>query len=87
MRLAAACWLLLHADTGDDGYLESARAANRFVRRTLRLEGSAGLRGGVKGSFPVDGAYARYQLPNWAAKFMIDANRLELRAAVPAARG
>ena len=66
---------------------QSPRAANRFVRRTLRLEGSAGLRGGVKGSFPVDGAYARYQLPNWAAKFMIDANRLELRAAVPAARG
>lgn len=82
----AACWLLLHAATGDEGYLESARAANRFVRRTLRLEGSAGLRGGVKGSFPVDGAYARYQLPNWAAKFMIDANLLELRAAVPAAR-
>ena len=77
----AACWLLLHADTGEASYLEAARAANRFVRRTLRLDGSAGLRGGVKGSFPVDGAYGRYQLLNWAAKFMIDANLLELRAA------
>jgi hypothetical protein len=31
----------------------------------------------VRGSFPLDGAYCRYQYPNWAAKFLIDALVLE----------
>ena len=34
-------------------------------------------RGGVKGAFPVDGAYGEYEYLNWAAKFCIDANLLE----------
>ena len=31
--------------------------ANGFVRRTIRLDGPPDTRGGVKGSFPVDGGY------------------------------
>jgi hypothetical protein len=34
--------------------------------------------GGVKGSFPVSGGYGRFQYLNWACKFSIDANLLEL---------
>ena len=76
----AACWLLLHADTGDRRYLEAARAANRFVRRTIRMDGPAETRGGVKGSYPVSGDYGRYEYLNWAAKFAVDAFLMEMDA-------
>ena len=32
-----------------------------------------GIRGGIKGSHPVWGRYAPMSLPNWAAKFFVDA--------------
>lgn len=75
----AACWLLLHELTGEAGYRDSARAANRMVRRTIDVTGPAKIGGGVKGSFPVSGGYGRFQYLNWACKFSIDANLLELR--------
>lgn len=73
----ALCWLLLYEETGRQVYLNAASAANRYVRRTVAVDGPADIRGGVKGSFPVDGAYNAYQYLNWACKFMIDANLLE----------
>lgn len=73
----AACWLLLHADTGETRYADAARRANAFTRRTIRLDGPSGIRGGVKGAFPVDGRYGRLQYLNWAAKFAIDAFLME----------
>lgn len=73
----ALCWMLLHQETGDIRYLDAAVAANRYVRRTLRMEGPPALRGGVKGSFPVHGDYCRFQFINWACKFLIDACDLE----------
>lgn len=78
----ACCWLLLFRETGDRRYLEGARAANAFVRRTVRVDGPPDTRGGVKGSFPVDGAYGRFELLSWACKFTVDANALE-RASPP----
>lgn len=75
----AACWLLLYELTGEAGYRDSARAANRMVRRTIDLTGHPQTMGGVKGSFPVSGSYGRFQYLNWACKFSIDANLLELR--------
>lgn len=73
----AACWLLLFAETGNTQYLEAAKAANRFVRRTIRLDGPDESRGAVKGSFPVSGGYCTYEYPNWATKFLIDSLLLE----------
>jgi uncharacterized protein YyaL (SSP411 family) len=74
-----ACnWLQLHRITGKQAYLDAGRAANAYVRRTIRLEGPEGIRGGVKGSFPIDAEYGRFEYLNWAAKFVIDANRLEM---------
>ena len=73
----AHCWLMLYQQTGDPRYLEAARTANAYVRRTVRLEGDQNTRGGVKGSFPVSGEYGRYEYLNWAGKFFIDANLLE----------
>ncbi|MCP5157415.1 MAG: hypothetical protein H6983_24790 [Ectothiorhodospiraceae bacterium] len=75
----AHCLLMLHAQTGEAGFLETAQRLNRYVRRTVRLDGPPETRGAVKGSFPVDGTYGRYEYLNWAAKFFIDANLVELR--------
>lgn len=76
----AACWFLLHGITNDARYREAAERATAFVRRTLHVDGPPGLRGGVKGSYPVDGDYGRHECLNWAAKFAIDANLMELEA-------
>lgn len=73
--------LLLFQATGRDEFRQTACAANAFVRRTLVTAGSPEIRGGVKGSFPIDGSYGRWQFLNWACKFMIDANRAELKLA------
>jgi hypothetical protein len=74
----AICWMMLFRWTGERRYLDAARRTNAYVRRTVRLDGPAPLRGGVKGSFPVDGDYGRYQLLNWAAKFLADGLMLEM---------
>jgi hypothetical protein len=46
----------------------------------VKLEGDPGIVGGVAGSFPIDGEYGSFQYLNWAAKFAIDANLMELDA-------
>lgn len=74
----AHCWLLMYQFTGDTRYAEAAKRANGYVRRTVRLEGPLDTRGGVKGSFPVDGDYGRYEYLNWAAKFLADSLMLEM---------
>jgi hypothetical protein len=74
----AESWLLLYQVTGRAKYKRAALLANAFVRRTISLDGPPEIRGAVKGSFPVDGQYGRWQYLNWASKFTIDANRAEL---------
>lgn len=73
----AHCWLMLYGYTREMRYLQAARAANAFVRRTVRVNGPDEVRGAVKGSYPVDGDYGRYEYLNWAVKFTVDANLLE----------
>jgi len=72
---------LLSGPAKQDLYKNAAARANGFVRRTLRTQGASEIRGGVQGSFPVDGWYGKWQYLNWACKFMIDANRAELKYA------
>ena len=74
----AAVWLLLAGEDDRRGYRDAAERLNAMVRRTIRTDGHPGVVGGVAGSFPVDGGYGRFQMLNWAAKFTIDANLLEL---------
>ena len=74
----ALCWFMLYEITGDEKYRTAARDVNRYVRRTLNLNGSSATRGGIKGSFPVSGGYCPYEYINWACKFFIDANLAEL---------
>jgi hypothetical protein len=73
----ASCWLLLHEITGERKYLDAGTIANRYVRRTLKIDGPPETRGAVKGSFPISGEYGHYQYLSWAGKFLVDANVLE----------
>jgi hypothetical protein len=73
----AYCWLALFQETGDVRYRDAGFAANRYVRRTLKLSAPATIRGAVQGSYPIDGDYCRLEYPNWAAKFLVDALLLE----------
>lgn len=73
----AHCWLLLFRATGNARYRDAAFLANRYVRRAISLDGPPELRGGVKGSFPIDGSYGQYEYLNWAAKFLVDSLLLE----------
>jgi hypothetical protein len=68
---------LLYRCTSERKYFDTGCRLAAFVRRSIRLDGPVETRGAVKGSFPVDGAYGRWQYLNWAAKFSIDANLLE----------
>jgi hypothetical protein len=74
----AECWLLMYRAMGSERYREAGKRANAYVRRTIMLTGSPDIIGAVKGSHPVDGGYGRWQYLNWACKFAIDANQLEL---------
>lgn len=74
----AHCWLLLYQITGEARYRDAGFAANRYVRRSVQVEGEDAVRGAVKGAFPVDGDYGSYEYLNWAVKFCVDSNQLEL---------
>jgi Squalene-hopene cyclase C-terminal domain len=75
----AHCLMLLHDETHDTRYRDAGRAASKYVRRAVRVEGSPETRGAVKGSFPFGGGYCTYSYPNWATKFLVDACLLERR--------
>jgi len=74
----AHCWLLLYKAIGDKKFLEAAKLGNAYVRKTMHLTGNPDIVGGVKGSFPVNGEYGEWEFLNWAAKFCIDSNLLEI---------
>ena len=75
----ADAWFYLSNQTGETRYQAAGQAATAYVRRTMDLDGPEDVRGGVKGSFPVDGGYGTFEYLNWAAKFTIDACLAELK--------
>ncbi|MGH7531918.1 MAG: hypothetical protein ACREL4_01395, partial [Gemmatimonadales bacterium] len=67
-------WLRLYEATGARRWLDPATRALRFLKATQnRTSSDDGLRGGIKGSFPVSGDYGRHQVLSWATKFFADA--------------
>jgi hypothetical protein len=70
--------MFLGQKAGNARHQALARKLNQFVRRTMLVAGDANLVGGVRGSFPINGGYCPFAFPNWAAKFTLDANQLEL---------
>lgn len=75
---ASILWARLFSITGDDSYRSAAIRANMFLKRTQKLDNpNPGIRGGIRGSLPIDGDYGKFRYLNWAAKFFIDALLLE----------
>jgi hypothetical protein len=70
--------LMLFQATGESKYLQAGQQLNGFVRRAVRTDGPEDRRGGVPGSYPIDGDYGRWEYLNWAAKFFIDSHLLEM---------
>jgi hypothetical protein len=71
-------WLRMVAIAERNDFRGNALAANRFNMATQDLTSSnPGVRGGLKGSHPIDGEYMKGRYPNWAAKFFTDALLLE----------
>ena len=81
----ALIWFRL-ARLGDAaGDLDAARLVLDRVREAQDLGSrDPGIRGGIAGSDPAWGEYLRFVLPNWAAKFTIDAFLEEARVGAAA---
>jgi uncharacterized protein YyaL (SSP411 family) len=70
----AVVWWKLGVALGEADLRARARELLRFVMRSQNLTAAdPGLVGGIKGSFPFDGHYGRYETLNWATKFFVDA--------------
>jgi len=69
---------LAHEKYPDRGFASAASTITMYVSSTINLlSKNDGVRGGVGGSYPIDGGYQRYQYVNWAAKFYMDACLLQ----------
>jgi hypothetical protein len=66
-------WGRLFELTRDGRYINAALKINDYVVGLIDRESrNPGIRGGVKGSHPLWGAYMTYRFPSWAAKFALD---------------
>jgi hypothetical protein len=71
-------WSALYSLTGQESYRESAGRINRYLmaRHDIRNP-DLRLRGGLPGSWPVEGQYEPLRILNWATKFLVDALSLQ----------
>lgn len=70
----AVLWIRLALLDHDRRFLHAAREAIDLVKRAQLMEVSdPNLRGGIPGSDPIWGRYISLAVPNWAAKYYIDA--------------
>jgi hypothetical protein len=71
-QLAIVCFKLAKA-CGDKAYRDYASGlTDQLGRLHLRGFDEAALNGLLPGSWPIDGRYEKYFLPNWAIKFYLD---------------
>lgn len=70
----ALIWMKLFELDGDARFLNAACVALDLVKAAQPIDNpNPGIRGGIPGSDPVTGGYIQLALPNWAAKFFLDA--------------
>lgn len=69
----AIVFLRLAAATGNERYVPLAERLIAQVAATQTLRGTRRHSGAIAGSYPIQGAYAPLQYPNWATKFFADA--------------
>jgi hypothetical protein len=69
----AIIWVQLHQKTNDELFL---RAANKMVTQMKQVQiistTNSDINGGVTGSYPIEGSYVKYGIPNWGVKFFAD---------------
>ncbi|MBI2523100.1 terpene cyclase/mutase family protein [Candidatus Woesearchaeota archaeon] len=71
-------WLRLYYLTKEKTYFDAAKKTNQYMKSAQDIKSlNKGIRGGIKGAFPIYGWYAPFCYPNWAAKFFIDSLMLE----------
>lgn len=69
----AICWWLLYNQTGKPYFKDAAIKANNYLKSRQDTKNiNPGIRGGIKGSFPANGPYGKYEYLNWATKFFMD---------------
>ena len=67
-------WMRLAEITGDQKWLQPVPVVLGFLKRTQnRRSREPGLRGGIKGAWPLGGDYGAYEVLAWATKFFADA--------------
>ena len=70
----AVNWATLALKCGQEQLIDNALLAIDYLKRRQSVaESNLVLRGGIAGSYPIWGAYARFSYPAWAAKFFADA--------------
>jgi hypothetical protein len=69
----ARLWLSFHELDGTAAMRNAAEKAIGYVAAIQPLQPDRNLYGGIAGSYPIYGKYERFQYPNWAAKFFLDA--------------
>ncbi|MFC1713518.1 hypothetical protein ACFL6S_07620 [Candidatus Poribacteria bacterium] len=71
-------WQQIYQLTNENRYLDAAVEMNNHLKSLQNLSSSnPGIRGGIRGSYPIWGGYIPYSYLNWAAKFFVDALLLE----------
>lgn len=76
----ATVWMWLFEETKDPVWLDAAfKMLNHLKALQDIRSANEGIRGGIKGSFPVYGSYSAFKYPNWAAKFFADALLLKIK--------
>ena len=73
------CWSRMRDGAGEPGFEANIASGIAYLKASQRLSDTADeVRGGIAGSWPIWGAYSRFEFPNWAAKFFADALMLNM---------
>lgn len=75
----AIIWLQLYSLTKEERFKTAAHTILEQLKRIHLLGDDKKTHGALLGSYPFDGGYAPYTLPNWAPKFFADALMLQAR--------
>jgi hypothetical protein len=59
--------------TGEEKYKVAASRLINFVKEKQLVSDLPQTNGGISGSWPINGGYCAYDIPNWAVKFFADA--------------
>ncbi len=71
---------VLYKHTGNKTFLETANKLLDYVKTKQLVSPSPYVNGGISGSWPVSGGYCAYDIPNWAARFYVEALMLQSEA-------